>query len=184
MVYSRARPCGISAIWKKMPHKIYVATSNGTPKNKSKDEYYFFKMKYSKSSLTTTTLIWRPLYEFTLNFYTPYCLNRPYSRYQPSNLVPRFSLLEPWERSCQPSLRALEDSSDKSNVTRFLRGQTSEKYCQWKKLRLSLFILDNRKWRHFHLVKREFGLELKSRKRARVLTEMVEFMALSFPFPS
>ena len=30
-VYSRAQPCEISAIWKKMLHKIYVATPNGTP---------------------------------------------------------------------------------------------------------------------------------------------------------
>ena len=31
-VYSRARHCGISAIWKKMPHIIYVAASNGSQK--------------------------------------------------------------------------------------------------------------------------------------------------------
>ena len=31
------------------------------------------------------------------------------------------------------------------------RGQTSEKHCQWKKSRLSLFLLDNRKLRPFHL---------------------------------
>ena len=31
-VYSRARPWGISAIWKKMPHKIYVAALNGAQK--------------------------------------------------------------------------------------------------------------------------------------------------------
>ena len=41
---------------------------------------------------------------------------------------------QPWGRGCW-----------------FLRKQTSEKHCQWKKLRLSLFILDNRKWRPFHL---------------------------------
>ena len=50
-----------------------------------------------------------------------------------------------------PSLHTLKDWWDKSNVTWFLRGQTSEKNCQWKKSRLSLFILDNRKWRPFHL---------------------------------
>ena len=33
-VYSRASPCGISAIWKKMPHKSYVAASNGAQKKK------------------------------------------------------------------------------------------------------------------------------------------------------
>ena len=32
--------------------------------------------------------------------------------------------------------------------------------------------------------RREFGLDLKRRNRARVLTEMVEFIALLFPFPS
>ena len=31
------------------------------------------------------------------------------------------------------------------------RGQTSGKHCQWKKSRLSLFILDNRKWGPFYL---------------------------------
>ena len=44
-VYSKARPCRISAIWKKMPHKIYVAVSNGAQKNTPKDQYYFFKNK-------------------------------------------------------------------------------------------------------------------------------------------
>ena len=38
-----------------------------------------------------------------------------------------------------------------NNITWFLRRQTSGKKCQWKKSRLSLFILDNRKWRPFHL---------------------------------
>ena len=49
------------------------------------------------------------------------------------------------------SLHAFKDWWDKSNVTWFLRGQTSEKNWHWKKSRLSLFILDNRKWRPFHL---------------------------------
>ena len=40
---------------------------------------------------------------------------------------------------------------DKSNVTWFLRGQTSEEKSQCKKSRSSLFILDNKKWRTFHL---------------------------------
>ena len=31
-VFEQCRPCGISAIWKKMPHKIYFASSNGAPK--------------------------------------------------------------------------------------------------------------------------------------------------------
>ena len=34
------------------------------------------------------------------------------------------------------------------------------------------------------LKRREFSLELKRRDRARILTEMVEFIALPFPFPS
>ena len=34
------------------------------------------------------------------------------------------------------------------------------------------------------LKRREFGLELKRRDRAQVLTEMVEFITLAFPFPS
>ena len=50
-----------------------------------------------------------------------------------------------------PSLHTLKDWWDKSNVTWSLRGQTSETNCQWKKSRLSLFILNNRKWRPFHL---------------------------------
>ena len=59
-------------------------------------------------------------------------LNIPYSRY---------SL----------SLHALKDRWDKSGVTWSFRGQTNEKHCQWKKSLWSLFILDNRKWRPFHL---------------------------------
>ena len=42
-VYSRAQPCRISAIWKKIPHKIFVAASNGVQKNRPKDKSYFFK---------------------------------------------------------------------------------------------------------------------------------------------
>ena len=34
------------------------------------------------------------------------------------------------------------------------------------------------------LRRREFGLELKKRHRARVQTQMVEFIALPFPFPN
>ena len=67
-VYSRARPCGISTIWNKMPHKIFLAASNEAPKKRPKDKHYFF-FKYWKASLTTT-LIWWPLYKFTLNFYS------------------------------------------------------------------------------------------------------------------
>ena len=78
-VYSRAQPCEISTICKKMLHKIYAATSNGTPpKNRLKDKYLFFQIKYSKTSLTTT-LIWRPLYELTLNFYSLVLSRLPFS---------------------------------------------------------------------------------------------------------
>ena len=51
-----------------------------------------------------------------------------------------------------PSLNALKAWWDKkNNVTWFLRGQISGKICQCKKLRSSLLILDNRKWRIFYL---------------------------------
>ena len=43
------------------------------------------------------------------------------------------------------SLHVLKDSWDKSSVMSFLRGQTSAKIWQCKKLRSSLFTLDNRK---------------------------------------
>ena len=77
-VYFRARHCGISAIWKKMPHKIYVVSSNGAQKNRPKDKCYFFGIKYSKTSLTTT-LIWRPLNKLTLNFYSLLLSQLPFS---------------------------------------------------------------------------------------------------------
>ena len=35
-----------------MPHKIYVTASNGAQKNRPKDKYYFFEIKYSKTLLT------------------------------------------------------------------------------------------------------------------------------------
>ena len=54
-VYSRARPCGISTIWKKMPHKICVCASNGAPKNRPKDKYYFFLNKEFKSITDNNT---------------------------------------------------------------------------------------------------------------------------------
>ena len=46
-----------------------------------------------------------------------------------------------------PSLHAFKNWRDKSNVAWFLRRQISDTICQFKKSRLSLFILDNRKWR-------------------------------------
>ena len=63
---------------KKMPYKIYVAASNGVHKNRPKDQYYFFKIKYSKTSLTTT-LILRPLYKLTLDFYRLLLSQWPFS---------------------------------------------------------------------------------------------------------
>ena len=48
-------------------------------------------------------------------------------------------------------LHAHKDWWDKCNVTWFLRAQTSDKICQYKKSRLCLFILDNRKRRTFYL---------------------------------
>ena len=51
----------------------------------------------------------------------------------------------------QPSLHAHKDWWDKCNATWFLRAQTSDKICQYKKSRLCLFILDNRKRRMFYL---------------------------------
>ena len=47
---------GFPQFGKKMPQKIYVAGSNGAQKNRTKDKYYFFKIKYSKTSLTTTLI--------------------------------------------------------------------------------------------------------------------------------
>ena len=58
--------------------------------------------------------------------------NRPYSRYP-------------------PSLHALEAFWGKSNVTWFLREQTSDKSCQCKKSWTRLSILDNRKWTTIYL---------------------------------
>jgi len=52
---------------------------------------------------------------------------------------------------CQLSLHAQKDWSDKCNVTWFLRGQTSDKICQYKKSRLCLLIFDNRKIRTVYL---------------------------------
>ena len=60
-----------------MLHKIYVAASNGAQKNRPKDKHYF-EIKYSKTTLTTT-LIWRPLYKLTLNFYSLLLSRLPFS---------------------------------------------------------------------------------------------------------
>ena len=45
----------------------------------------------------------------------------------------------------QLSLHEHEDWWDQCNVTWFLRRQTSDKICQYKKSRLYVFIFDNRK---------------------------------------
>ena len=52
---------------------------------------------------------------------------------------------------CPPSLHALKDWWDKSDVTWFLRGQTIDKFFQYKKLQSSLFILNNRKCTTFYI---------------------------------
>ena len=49
------------------------------------------------------------------------------------------------------SLNALKDWWGKSNVTWFLRVQTNDIFCQYKKSQSSLVILDNRKWRDCYL---------------------------------
>ena len=56
-----------------LPHQM-----GPPPKNRPKDKYLFFQIKYSKTSLTTT-LIWRPLYELTLNFYSLVLSRLPFS---------------------------------------------------------------------------------------------------------
>ena len=49
------------------------------------------------------------------------------------------------------SLHALRTDGIKSMLRGFSGGKQLKKNCQWKKSRLSLFILDNRKWKPFHL---------------------------------
>ena len=76
--YSRVQPCWISAICKKVLHKIYVATFNGVQKNRPKDKYYFLEIKYSKTSLATT-LIWRSLHKIILKVYGLLLSQLPFS---------------------------------------------------------------------------------------------------------
>ena len=47
---------GFPQFGKKMPHKIYVAGSNWAQKKDPSIKYYFFEIKYSKTSLTTTLI--------------------------------------------------------------------------------------------------------------------------------
>ena len=56
-------------VGKKHRIKFTLPRQMGRKKNRPKDKYYFFEIKYSKTSLTTT-LIWWPLYKLTLNFYS------------------------------------------------------------------------------------------------------------------
>ena len=51
-----------------LPHQM------GRKTNRPKDKYYFFEIRYSRTSLTTT-LIWRRHCKLTLNFIASYQLN-------------------------------------------------------------------------------------------------------------
>ena len=62
---------------KKAAQKLRCCVKWGA-KKRPKDKYYFFKIKYSKTSLTTT-LIRRPLCKLTLNFYSLLLSQLPYS---------------------------------------------------------------------------------------------------------
>ena len=66
-----------------------------------------------------------------------------------------------------------------------IRQQRRPRKCHWKN-RLPIISLFLRLSKGPSCLKDwwEFGLELKRRDCARVLTEMVEFIALPFPFPS
>ena len=62
-------------------------------------------------------------------------------------------------------------------------GDVHENFAE--KYRLRILSLFSRLLQGAQLLKRrEFGLELKRRDRAQVLTELVEFIGLPFPFPS
>ena len=54
-VYARVQPCGISAIWKKMLHKIYIATSNGLQKNMDPRISTFFLNKVFENITDNST---------------------------------------------------------------------------------------------------------------------------------
>ena len=58
---------GFPQVGKKHRIKFTLPRQMGRQNNRPKDNYYFFEIKYSKTSLTTA-LIWRPLYKLTLNF--------------------------------------------------------------------------------------------------------------------
>ena len=47
---------GFPQFGRKMPHKIYVAGSNWAQKKDPSIKYYFFEIRYSKTSLTTTLI--------------------------------------------------------------------------------------------------------------------------------
>ena len=78
-VYSRAQLCGISAIWKKnAAYNFRCRVKWGAKKIETRISTIFLKIKYSKTSLTTT-LIWRPLYKLTLDFYSILLSQLPFS---------------------------------------------------------------------------------------------------------
>ena len=63
-----------------------------------------------------------------------------------------------------PSLNSLKGRRDKSNVTWFLKSKKEQKFSNARNCKLSLSILDNRKWRTFHL-KEEKGKFSRDRFR-------------------
>ena len=69
---------GFPQFGKKYRIRFTLPRQMGRKKNRPKDKYYFFDMKYSKTSLTTT-LIWPPLYKLTLNFHSLLLSPLPFS---------------------------------------------------------------------------------------------------------
>ena len=66
-------------------------------------------------------------------------------------VVKYYLILPPWPRTITLIHHTRHYWWGKSNVTWVLRGETCKKIFQCNKSQLSLFILDNRKWRTFHL---------------------------------
>ena len=56
-VYCRARRCGISAIWKKMPRKIFVAASNEAQKKTNPRISTIFLNKMSENNTDLTAAL-------------------------------------------------------------------------------------------------------------------------------
>ena len=102
---------------------------------------------------------------FIINKYTaisPRCYPRPLSDFPSADWSRavlwsyeyRLTEMKSWWRNrsysrCPPSLHALKEWWDKSDVTWLLVGQTSDKICRYKKSRCFFFILDNSNWRTF-----------------------------------